>query len=606
MTTVIFFLFISLAVVFGLTTSAISSAKISRDLIDSKKSYFLAEAGIEDAVHRIKTGKQISVEETINLDGQEAVINLTDINDDKEIISISDFSGLIRKIKTKLSISIGVEFFYGAHVGEGGIEMGQNSRIEGTGGEVGNIYSNGPIVGNNGAVITGSATVASGISEDNQARSLVCDQDQIVGQFNPEIDFAQSFQPSESKPLSKISLYIKKVDNPGDRDIRITTDFGGSPDQNYIAKAKLLSSLVGNDYAWIDITFSSPPNLVSGTTYWIVLDAKKDANKYWVWCKDNNQGYGNGVAKYSEDWDDDPWIQITGDMTFKTYLGTGVSFIDEMTIWGDARANSITNSQICGDAYYQTIDVDSLNFLNNPSNPTCPDPLTPGAAFDDQPAPSIENMPISDGNIQDWENGAEAGGIIDGNCGDNGVPECDIPDDDILLLGPKKINGNLILTKKQTLVVKDGPLYFTGYIDIDSSHGATIKCDSSFGSKGCIIITDSWIHIENNAVFQGSGEKGSYIIFLSTLVGCTGGEQKPQCTHHNGAIDIHNNATGAIFYSTGSLAHLHNGVNITEITAYKLELGNTAVVAYEQGLINSQFSSGPSGSWRINDWSEVD
>ena len=172
-------------------------------------------------------------------------------------------------------------------------------------------------------------------------------------------------------------------------------------------------------------------------------------------------------------------------------------------------------------------------------------------------------------------------------------------------MGPKKIVGNLILTKKQTLIITNGPLYFTGNIDIDSSSGATIKCDSSFGSKGCLIITDGWIHINNNATFQGSGQQGSYIMLLTTLAGCAGGQQQPQCTHHNAAIDIHNNATGAIFYSQNSMVNLHNGVNVTELTANKLRLDNGAIVNYEQGLADLQFSSGPSGGYDLKSWKDI-
>ena len=70
-------------------------------------------------------------------------------------------------------------------------------------------------------------------------------------------------------------------------------------------------------------------------------------------------------------------------------------------------------------------------------------------------------------------------------------------------------------------------------------------------------------------------------------------------------MDIHNNASGAIFYVGKSMANLHNGVNVSEITAYKLQLDNNAVVTYEQGLQNSSFSSGPGASFDIIDWKEI-
>jgi len=303
--------------------------------------------------------------------------------------------------------------------------------------------------------------------------------------------------------------------------------------------------------------------------------------------------YSNGSAVGANN------AKITGDLTI-----SGANSVDELEVWGTVRANTITDTEICGNAYYQSIDVDSLSFLNGPSSPTCSAPLTPGTAYPGSANPPVVALPISDAQIQGWKNDAEAGGTINGNCGDSGAAGCDIPNDGTLSLGPKKINGNLTLTKKQTLIVT-GTLYFTGNIDIDSSSGATVKCSSGFGSASCIVIADGWVHIQNNATFQGSGAAGSYIMLLATISGCNGGAQTSPCTHHNAGMDLHNNAAGAIFYVPNSMVNLHNGVNVTELTAYKLRLDNNAVITYESGLANAQFSSGPSGGWDIASWEEV-
>ncbi len=292
--------------------------------------------------------------------------------------------------------------------------------------------------------------------------------------------------------------------------------------------------------------------------------------------------------------------KITGDLTI-----AGANSADDVEVLGTLRANTIEDSKVCGDAFYQAIDSDSLNFLNNPSSPTCSSPLTPGSSNPGSPNPAPQEMPISDSQILNWKNDAALGGTITGNCGDNGVSGCNIPNNGALSLGPKKINGNLVLTKKQTLIVT-GTLYFTGNLDMDSSSGATVKCDPAFGSYSCVVIFDGWIHIKNNSVFQGSGTAGSYILVLTTLQNCNGQDGASGCTHHNAAIDLHNNATGAIFYASDSMINLHNGVNVTELTANKLELDNNAIVTYEQGLANAQFSSGPSsGGWDIINWKEI-
>ncbi|MDP3934713.1 MAG: choice-of-anchor R domain-containing protein [Candidatus Giovannonibacteria bacterium] len=604
MTAVILMLFIMLSAIFGASSVALKEAKVAEENKKSKLSFFAAESGLEDAVYRLKRGKNLTSSFSLTLNGATSNTTVTSSGGRKDIYSEGSNSGDIRALSSVLLNSTGISFYYGAQVGEGGMIMDQQSQIKGSGGAAGNIYSNGSVSGESGATVTGDLIVATGVTEDTNARSTTCGEDQIVGQANPQIDFAQSFKPSDSKPLAKISLYLKKVGSPGDATIRITSDIGGVPAKSSLASATLSSGSVGTSYGWVDVAFSSPPNLTSGTTYWFILDASKDANKYYIWCKDSGAGYANGSPKYSQDWNDDPWAGVSGDLDFKTYLGTGVSSIDGVVVYGNAKANTITNSKICGNAYYQSIDAGSLSFLNNPSNPTCPDPLTSGTAFPGSSDPPPQNMPISDSNIQSWKNDAVAGGTITGNCGDNGVSGCNIGDNGTLSLGPKKIVGNLVLTKKQTLVVT-GTLYFTGHLDMDSSSGATVKCDPSFGANSCVVIFDSWIHLKNNSLFQGSGTAGSYILILTTLTGCNGGEETSPCTHHNGAIDLHNNATGAIFYAGDSMINLHNGVGVTELTAYKLRLDNGAIVTYEQGLTNANFSSGPSGGWNIKSWGEI-
>lgn len=442
MIAVMLMLIIMLSAIFGASSVALKEAKVAEENKKSKLSFFAAEAGLEDAVYRLKRGKNITSSFSLSLNGGTSNTIVTSSSGRKDIYAEGSNSGDIRALSSVLLNIAGVSFYYGVQVGEGGLEMSQNSEVRGAGGVAGSVYSNGPIDGGNGAKITGDLTIA------------------------------------------------------------------------------------------------------------------------------------------------------------------GANSADDITVLGTLRANTIEDSKICGDAFYQAIDSSSLNFLNDPSSPTCSSPLTPGVSFHGSANSPAQNMPISASIIQTWKNDAVAGGTVTGNCGDEGVSGCNIPNNGTLSLGPKKIVGNLVLTKKQTLVVT-GTLYFGGYLDMDSSSGATIKCDPSFGGNSCVVIFDKWVHIKNNSVFQGSGTAGSYILILTTLAGCNGGGEAPPCTHHNAGMDLHNNATGAIFYSGASMVNLHNGVNVTELTAYKLRLDNNAVVTYEQGLANAQFSSGPSGGWDIISWGEV-
>lgn len=596
---VVIILSISLVLISGFSVLTLNSQKVIYNKIQSLKSYYVSESGIEDAVYRILKNKQYLANYNLNVGSDSAVINISGAST-KTITSQSNLNNIFRNIQALLTITtVNPQFYYGAQVGEGGVVMRNNSRIEGAGGAAGNLYSNGSVIGDAGATITGNVTVATGIALD--AESTVCNSDQIVGQTNPQIDFAQSFKSSQSKSLNKVSLYMKKVGNPADRTIRIVADSAGSPSTSVLASAVLNASLVTTSYGWVGIVFSSPANLTAGATYWLILDVNQDNTKYWIWCKDINSGYVDGVGKYKQDWSSGgAWTSVTGDLTFKTYLGTGVSSIDNVIVYGTARVNSIINSKICGDAYYQsilTIDTLSKNFLDSPSAPTCSTPLTPGTGFPDQPDPPVALMPISDANIAQWKADAQAGGIITGDY--NLTTSAS--------LGPKQITGNLNMTSNNKTLTVAGTIYVQGNVDV--ANGSTVRCDPSYGATSCMVVADGWMHFSNNGAFSGSGQAGSYVMLLTTLSGCLagadGGPPLPFCTHHNSAIDLHNNATGAIFYAVNSAAYLHNGVNVTEIIAYKLNLDNNAVVSYEQGLQNSQFSSGPGASFKINNWQEI-
>jgi len=567
---VIFFLVVSLVTILGFSSPIVRELQNAFEVEKSRSAYFVAEAGIEDAVYRIVNGMSIDASETVSLNGGSTITTITDIIDGKEIVSVSDISSRVRKVRSDLSTSVtGVAFFYGAQVGEGGVIMDNNARIEGSGGAVGNIYSNGPISGGNGSTITGDATVASGLVEDVQARSTVCNQDQIAGKTNPEIDFAQSFQPSSSDTLAKVSLYIKKVGNPSSVNVRIVPDNAGVPDTSALASDTLNASLVGSNYAWIDVSFSSPATLTAGQTYWIVLDANRSNSKYWVWCRDSNNGFGNGVAKYSEDWDSDPWSSaITGDLAFKTYLGSGLSSIDDVDILLTAKANTITDSSVGGDAYYQTI-----------LNTTVVGTSYPGSAD-----PPVIPLPISDANLADWRVDALVGGTIVGNC--PGTAGCGAT------MGPVKIDGDVVVTNGDTLTLT-GTIHVTGSITV--SNNGSVDCAAGYGTASCVLLSDGVVTVSNNAIFDGSGDPDSYIMVLSDVSGCG-----------TTAINLSNNAIGAIFYATKGLVDISNGADVTSVVGCTLNISNNGTVTYEVGVSDLDFSSGPGGGWKISTWKEVE
>lgn len=572
---------------------AFDQQKISINIVRSSQAYYIAESGIEDAVYRIKNMLSPPSDYSIDIGSGSSEVLINSPNQNTKIITSSaNNKNIFRKIETTLIIStVNPQFFYGAQADTLGIAMKNNSRIEGAGGAAGNVYSNGSIVGANGATITGDVFVATGMSEDQ--KHTVYNSDQIFGQAIPIIDIAQSFKPDVSDKLVKLSIYIKKVGKPGDQTVRILTDSSGSPSKTLISSTTLQGSLVGTSYGWVDIVFPSQPVLTKSTNYWFMIDASNDSKNYWSIGKDQNQGYGNGQAKYSEDWNAavPSWIDIAGDLNFKIFMGGQATFMQDVNVLGNAYVNTIKSSKICGDSYYQTIDFSSFSFLNDPKNPPCSDPFTPGTANSGSPDPSLENLPISDSNINQWKQDAADGGIYSG----------DLEVDSDISLGPKKIDGNLLIDGKITLALT-GTIYVTGYINI--SNGAAIRCSPGYGLYSCVILADKWIHIENNGIFSGSGQEGSFVMIL-TNSNCDG-SSPADCTDNNAAMDLHNNATGVIFYANNGLIYVHNNVEASGITAKKIYLDESSTIRYEQGLINASFSSGPGGAWKISSWKEIE
>lgn len=275
---------------------------------------------------------------------------------------------------------------------------------------------------------------------------------------------------------------------------------------------------------------------------------------------------------------------ITGNGTITdsvTVAGDG-NKIEDVTVGVDALAYSCTDSAITGSLIYVVGGV--------------VDGCTAGGGITSQATSTAPiALPISPSTISGWKQDAISGGTI--TAGDFNPPN-----QSISIIGPGVIGGDMIL-KNDQVVILTGTVYVQGNIDVDSNK-ASIVLDSQYGSNSGVLLTDQWIHIKNNASLAGSGQEGSYLMILTTSQ-CDG-TSSSGCTHHKGAVDLHNNASGAIIYAGNGLVKLHNNVEVREIAAYKLDLDNNAVIKYETGLANAMFSSGPSGGWQILTWGEVE
>ncbi|MBI4089784.1 MAG: hypothetical protein HY421_00110 [Candidatus Kerfeldbacteria bacterium] len=530
--------------------------------------------------------------------------------------TLTGANGVSKTIKATLSAGgTGVAFHYGVQVGQGGLDMDNNSYI------AGDVYSNGSIIGKTTqAQIRGTAIVAGGTALNPDQQQNVQTSDFTVGNPSSQEDAAQSFRAGDSNYLNKVSLYIKKVSTPNDATVRIVTDTAGSPSTTALTTGTLNAGLVTGTYGWVDVTFSSNPALLNNTTYWIVLDANSNSSKYYVWGKHDNSGYGNGVGKYSSDWDANPWNDANGDFGFKTWMGGVVTKLKSIkipssvsgatahantiegvdvkatikctamtgsTVSGNVECGAVTGSTIAGNVTAEnvtdstisgnlTCETQSANTVAGTIN--CPTSVTPPAD------PSPLAFPISDGNVNQWKADAQAG--VPPISGDHVVSANSS-------LGPKEITGNLSFNSNNLILTVTGTIYVHGTVSI--TNGSKIKCAAAYSGDSCIVMADGSIDLTNNGIFEGSGTAGSYVMLLTTS-NCLGVAQAG-CAPNNSAIYIANNAIGAIFYATQGQIYLKNGVALTEATGYKLKLEENANVTYQSGLVNTNFVSGPGGAW---------
>jgi len=252
------------------------------------------------------------------------------------------------------------------------------------------------------------------------------------------------------------------------------------------------------------------------------------------------------------------------------------SVLQNTTVAGNVMADSISNCTISGTAQYDTRASCTVTGAITTPNP---DVFVPA---------DILPLPISEAQIDLWEAEALAGGVVETQNFSSGTRN----------LGPKKINGNLILSNNAELVVT-GTLWITGEIRL--SNNAILRLSPSFGGNSGVVLagidgssSNGYIEISNSAQLLGSGTSGSHIMLLSQKEGIA-----------SDAIRMSNGSGAAILYASEGKIEINNSAALKEVTAYLLKITNNAIVTYESGLANINFTSGPSGGYSIDSWKEI-
>ncbi len=583
---VVFFLFISLAIIAGLTSPTVRMFKSSIVNLNSKKSYFLSESGSEDALYRILTNKTIGTSEVLSLDGNSTTTSISTLfGNSKQITSLADVLGFQRKTLVSMTSGAGVAFNYGLQVGNGGMNLGGGSTVNG------NVYSNASI-NSISATINGTAVAADspslGIDQRNDTPSTPTSS--IDFRVSGAQDFAQSFQVGSTSQINKIQFYVKKVGSPGDATVVLVADNAGSPSTVSIpiGSISLAAASVSTSYGWVDLTFTSNPSLMTNTTYWLVLDNNtQNASNYYVMAANTDSSYSAGTAKvgsYSGS-----WTATSLDSYFKIYTGGvqaligGAGYVGGVQIGtggtGDAWANTVRGASVSGRLYCAT---------GSNNNKACN--TTHGI-------PPLVDMPFTEQNITDWKNTASAGGIITGatKCPGGSTGGNCIVNYAGATFGPGKITGNLTVNGGGTLTIS-GTVWVVGTVTLTG--GGKIRLPAGYALNSETIISDSYIDIAGGGSL-GSGNASSYLFIVSTSR-CP---YDTYCSGHN-AIHVSGGAGAIAVDAENGNVLIDGGATLKAAVGNSMTISGGSTVNYDSGLASPSFSNGPSGGWTIGSWAE--
>jgi Tfp pilus assembly protein PilX len=173
---------IMLAMALSVGFLAVLSQRKVANQVNSSQSYYAAEAGIEDAMARLKKNPTLSsVNYLLNV-GQAStqVVVSASIGASKTISSLGSMKNMQRNIQALCGIEnvVNASFYYGIEVGEGGLTMDNGSRV------MGNVFSGGSVSGggtiDNDLIVSNNGNSISGVHIKGNAMAYSCLSGAIV------------------------------------------------------------------------------------------------------------------------------------------------------------------------------------------------------------------------------------------------------------------------------------------------------------------------------------------------------------------------------------------------------------------------------------------
>lgn len=613
---VIVFLGIILLISLSLVNYALNHRTVSRIVYSDTKAVNLAEAGIDKAVWCLNHAAECPAGysgETNNLGSGQYTTNVVSVGQNYTVTSTGLVNGRTKILKVTVSqkaTPVNASFFYGVQIGVGGIDMENNTSIQGVGVAKGNIYAMGTVQATQNqskTEITGDAILAlSSPTQDVSCDPAVNPLNTLsIGSANGTRYLAQSFVPATTEKMYSFDLKIAKHNSPTTTiTMHIYSDSGNNPGSPITGSGQQINATIPNDSpggwenGWTTQVFNpnTNPILQAGVKYWLVLVVSgSSSTKYWNVVRGaDDTTYLNNTAKLDSDTTAMP-LACTGgcDIAFRTNMGGITPTLKIGTIGGNAYSHTIDGGTIGGKAYYQTL----LNTVQaNGGSSTCHvgdnGPWCFGNSTDQPP----QNMPISSAQIAQLEANAADGGTEPTNCTISGGTAINPK-----LIGPKKYDCDVTISDYATL---NGTVWVNGNLTL--SIGSTIKLANGYGSNSGVIIADyvsdptskGTIYFNNNTSWIGNDTPGTYIMGISNYKDPSG---------INDAVSIRNNLGAGIIYAPNGKVSINNGSSVKEVSAQKLFLSQNSSITYETGLASIIFTNGPGGSWAVQSktWQEI-
>jgi hypothetical protein len=256
--------------------------------------------------------------------------------------------------------------------------------------------------------------------------------------------------------------------------------------------------------------------------------------------------------------------------------------ISRVDIGDSGHANRIENSWIDDDAFFQSIHNTTVGGTRHPGSPN----------------PSPVDLPITDEEIDFWQNEAQAGGVHTGPC------PYRIGGTTNISLGNIKISCDLTI-ESSSRVTLTGPVWVRGNLTIGDA--AIVSVSPTLQGRSVPIIADNPTDRLNSSRITVGGSAGafgagsdSFVVLVSRNTSARDGGATIAISLRGGGPE-----RDLVVYARHGRISIGGSAHMSAVAAHRVDIAGGAVVEYDSGLANMLFSSGPAGGFVLESFRET-